>query len=129
MTGLRYFRNIFFALAAFLWLPAAAHCQLETVPGLKFLHCAADGQNAKGTCDDCGCCAVEKSQYHSEQNHFTLSTPALLPALHPSLMLVENSLPTEVSVGVLTAAPPQLLQARHFISRTSLPVRAPSIAS
>jgi hypothetical protein len=45
------------------------------------------------------------------------------------LMLVENSLPVEVSVGVLTAAPPQLLKTWHFVSRTALPARAPSLAS
>lgn len=129
MTGVRHFRNIIFALAAFMWLPASAHCHLETIPGLEFLRCADDGQNAKGTCDGSGCCAVEKSQYQSEQNYFTFSTPDFLPALHPSLIQVENSLPAEVSVGILTAAPPQLVKTWHFVSRTALPARAPSLAS
>ena len=132
MSGVRYFRNIFFALAAFLWLPVSAHCQLESVPGLEFLRCAVDIQSARGSSTDCGdsgCCAVEKSQYKAEQLRLTLPPPDLLPVSFVPVVCVENSLPAEVSVGVLTAAPPQLRKTWQFASRTALPVRAPSIAS
>src|SRR5581483_4630813 len=97
----------------------SAHCQLETVTGLEFLRCAVDAQSASGTSKDCGdsgCCAAEKSQYKSEQLRLTLPTPELLPMTFTPLLPVANSLPDEVSVGVLTAAPPQLLKTWQFAS-------------
>lgn len=129
---MRRFRNIVFALAAFLWLPASAHCELEALSGFEFLHCAVETQSSDGAnkgCNDCGCCAVEKSQYRS--NHIFQNTPApgLLPVLLAPWLESFQPLSAEVCLGILTAAPPGLLPSRHFLSRTALPVRAPSLAS
>jgi hypothetical protein len=132
MNGVRSFRNILFALAAFLWLPAAAHCQLESIPGLEFLSCQAGtsySKNPDSHCGDTGCCSVEESQYKTEQLRVTLPSPDLLPMAFAPLLTPANSLPDEVSQGILTAAPPQLLKTWHFTSRTALPARAPSLAS
>lgn len=126
---MRYFRNIVFALAAFIWLPVSAHCQLESVPGFEFLRCATTSQNSQGHCNDGGCCSVEKSQYKSEQQRATLASPIFLPAVLTPILDATHSLPAEVSVGILTAAPPELPTTWHFLSRTALPARAPSIAS
>jgi len=130
--GVRLFRNIWFALAAFLWLPASAHCQLESLPGLEFFQCVVDEQPAcdpSKDCGECGCFAVEKAQYHSAQIRLTLPAPDLQPALFAPRLNLANILPKEDSLGILTAAPPQLLQTWQFVSRTALPVRAPSFAS
>jgi len=112
-----------------MWLPASAHCHLETIPGLEFLRCASDSQNSQGHCKDTGCCSAEKSQYKSEQQGVSLLSPDFLPVALTPIAGAVNSLPAEVSVGILTAAPPPLFQSRHFISRTALPARAPSLAS
>lgn len=128
----RRFRNIFFALAAFLWLPASAHCELETLPGFEFMHCAVDKQSpvdGNAGCNDCGCCAVEKSQYRASHIYLNAPVPGLLPILFATRLASFQPMPAEVCVGVLTAAPPELLPSRHFLSRTALPVRAPSLAS
>ena len=127
---MRRFRNIVFVLAAFLWLPVSAHCLLESIPGLEFLDCtiaAADTQQPTQDCSDC--CAVEKSQYRAEQVQLSIPTPELLPLFCAPVSAAAAALPVEVSAGILTAAPPQLLQTWQFASRTALPVRAPSIAS
>ena len=116
-------------LAAVLWLPMTLHCQLESIPGLEFLACASDGQNSKGDCDEGGCCAVEKSQYKSEQARLTIPSPGLLPVAFAPVLDVANTLPAEVSLGIFTSAPPELHKTWHFVSRMALPVRAPSIAS
>jgi hypothetical protein len=129
MNGVRYFRNIIFALAAFLWLPASAHCQLESIPGLEFLRCVSDTQNSQGHCNDSGCCSAEKSQFKTEQHRVSLPSPDFIPVPLTPVVNAANSLAEEVSVGVLTAAPPQLLKTWHFASRTALPARAPSITS
>jgi hypothetical protein len=126
----RHFRNSLFALVAFLWLPASAHCQLESITGLEFLRCAVEGSNAHSPAKNCcDACVVEKSQYRAE--HFTLDapTPDSLFIFSKPLVMALTSLPAEVSVGILTAAPPLFLQTWQFASRTALPARAPSIAS
>ena len=120
---------MFSLLSLVIWLPATVHCELESVPGLKFLRCAADGQNPNGDCKDDGCCAVEKSQYKSEQVPLTVQSPDLLPVSLLPILDVANTLPAEVSLGILTAAPPELHQTWHFVSRMALPVRAPSFTS
>lgn len=128
--GVRHFRNIFFALAAFMWLPVSAHCQLEFVPGFEFLRCNVTPVESHSPSKDCGsCCSVEKSQYRADQVRLNVPAPELLPSLPVTVLPEVNSLPVEVSLGILTAAPPELPQSWHFLSRTALPVRAPSIAS
>ncbi|HEU5122548.1 MAG TPA: hypothetical protein VFW05_00635 [Verrucomicrobiae bacterium] len=128
---MRRFWNIVLVAVALLWLPAAAHCQLETIPGLQFLACASDSSpsgNEASHCDDTNCCSVERSQYRSEV--FDIALITLAPSFS-NLLLADalKSLPVPIAGGVLTAAPPELLQPRHFISRAALPVRAPSLVS
>lgn len=108
------------------------HCQLEAVPGFEFIACVTE--------DDChnepssdhgdeGCCLVEKSEYKINQTRLAISASDLV-LLGSTLELdFHNAPPTEVSSGVLTAAPPELSQTWQFISRTALPVRAPSVIS
>ena len=130
-NGVRCYRNLFFALAAFLWLPASAHCQLEALTGLEFLACETDSRchdDSKSSSDNAGCCSVEKSQYpQAAQLRATLPSPHLFPVLFAWLRLpAPNALPAEFSGAILTTAPPELLPSRHFLFRTALPVRAPS---
>jgi hypothetical protein len=125
---------LFFALAAFLWLPVSAHCQLEALIGLEFLACETDSSchgDPKSSSDTADCCSVEKSQYQqAAQLRVNLPSPHLLPVMFMALILpAANALPPEVCTGILTAAPPELLPGRHFLFRTALPVRAPSLAS
>lgn len=121
---------MFFALAAFLWLPASAHCQLETIPGLEFLQCSIESFGNQTAGDDCSqCCAVEKSQYRPESAGFIAPTPEPIAVMPETTPVIITALPIEVSLGILTAAPPEILSSRHFLSRTALPVRAPSVRS
>lgn len=127
---MRNLGNILFALAALLWLPVSAHCQLESATGLEFFHCAdktSDSQNPARDCRDC--CALEKSQYRSQQIRLTIPAPDLSPLSATPSLPAASTLPVAVRPGSLTAAPPQLLQTRQFLFRTALPARAPSLAS
>jgi hypothetical protein len=123
-------RNIVFALAAFLWLPASAHCQLESLPGLEFLRCSVETAGAHSQANDCSnCCAVEKSQYRAEHFRLTVPAPELFPASSALAVPPVTSLAAESSVGILTAAPPEFLPRRHILFRTALLPRPPSLAS
>jgi hypothetical protein len=104
------------------------------MPGFEFLRCGttADAEASHEHEDPCGegdCCTVESAKYHSprQQEIAPLVWLAVLPA-NP-LDVLEHSLPPEVSLGVLTAAPPELQSSWQFSLRMALPVRAPSFAS
>ena len=109
-----------------LWLPATFHCQLESIPGLEFVRCSSDTSN-QSDCKDDGCCAVEKSQYKSEQHRQTI--PDFLPISSAPLLNQANTLPVGAGLGILTAAPPELVKTWQFAFRTASPPRAPSFAS
>jgi len=132
INTVRVLRNTLLLLLAAAWLPLTAHCRLEALPGLEFLQCADEqacqhesAPNSGGTC-----CSFESSEYF---------LPAHQPAVHPVLVLalppfespmeLVRGLPASASLGVLTAAPPDLPSAWQFVFRTALPPRAPSFAS
>jgi hypothetical protein len=112
-----------------LWPLAMKHCKLESMPGFAFLQCAVATAGPHDSATDCEhCCSVEKSQYRADHVPLKIPPPELVMdcsvALSPS-----TALPAEACVGILTAAPPSLFYSRHFVSRTALPVRAPSFVS
>jgi len=122
-------------LAAFAWLPMTSHCRLESVPGFEFLACLTESSchgepiPQQSAPEDSGCCSVEKSHYKTEQLRVTLPPLELQPVDSASAINLASTLPAEVSIGVLTAAPPGITKSWQFSSRTALPARAPSLAS
>ncbi len=129
MNRLQFFRNIFFALAAFIWLPASAHCELENIPGLEFLHCGGASQSANSPCQDCDDCSVENAQYKSDSQPLTLCAPNWLPLETAPLQDLKPGQPVLADLKIFTVGRPEFFNARHFVSRTALPARAPSLAS
>lgn len=128
--NVRRFRNIWFVLAAFLWLPALAHCQLESLTGFELLQCHEETSAAHSSSQDCtDCCAVENSAFHAGLSRLSVTPPDLLPIFLTFLLPTEPVQLTPVTPLVLTSAPPDLPTRWHFLSRTALPVRAPSLVS
>jgi len=129
-TSVRWFRNIWFALAALLWLPAFAHCQLESLTGLEFLQCAEAAPASPAPAQDCNdCCAVEKSHFRAEHHRLSVPLPDLLPVFFTVSLTPDAARRPQGDLTDLTAAPPGLPQSWQFVSRTALPVRAPSFVS
>ena len=129
---MRLIKKILYVLAAFAWLLMTSHCKLEVLPGLEFLACVSESDchgNESPDGDNAGCCAVEKSDYKTEQFRVTSPSPNFLLVATTPLLDVANTLPAEVSIGVLTAAPPELPASWRFSFRTALPARAPSFVS
>jgi hypothetical protein len=126
----RQFKNTLFLLAAILWLPMSAHCQLERIPALKFLACGSDADSAgkDSDCSDMGCCPVEKSQYRANQNRVAIPSLDLLPLI-VEFTDVATELPAKVSAATFGAIPPELPKCWQFVFRTASPPRAPSFAS
>lgn len=115
-----------------LWAIASHHCSLEQASGLEFLRCAPEAHESNDGSDPCreaGSCSIEDAQYHLPRQLGL--APIVGPAsFHPEgPYVVEQLLPKEVRLGILTAAPPDLLASWRFFTRTALPVRAPSVPS
>jgi hypothetical protein len=123
------------SLLALTWVLLTSHCRIEAMPGFELLRCATDihepaeSENGGDPCKDTGCCLFESAQYHAPRQHEI--APVVVFAVVPAEIFraVTQSLPREVSLGLLTDAPPDLPTSWQFRSRTALPPRAPSLAS
>ena len=116
-------------LAAILWLPMTSHCELESIPGLEFLACAAEtGANHErdSHCDD-SCCSAERAPFKSETRQILL--PPALVFVNATVLPIAEERADESQVDLQTAAPLELIQSRHFVYRAASPPRAPSFAS
>lgn len=135
LLSVRTIKIAMVSLVALTWVLLTSHCKIEVMPGFEFLRCATDihapaeSESGGDPCKDSGCCSFESAQYQAprQQEAAPVIVFAVIPA--DSLGVVERSLPKEVSLGILTAAPPELPTSWQFLSRTALPVRAPSLAS
>ena len=132
LLSVRTIKTVTVSLLAFTWVMLASHCRIEAMPGFEFLRCAPDVHTSNeggDPCKDSGCCSVEFAQYHAPRQHEI--APVIVFAIVPAdnFGVVEQSLPKEVSLGILTAAPPELPTSWQFSHRKALPVRAPSLAS
>ncbi len=127
-SGVRHFRNLFFALAAFLWLPAAAHCQLEALSGLEFFQCSAGGSAPCGPLTDCDCSAAEKFQLLPGHLRLTSPAPLLTPLGGQPQLKAASPRPNEIG-GETGTPPPPRLKTWQFYLRSALPIRAPALAS
>lgn len=123
------------SLHALTWVLLTSHCRIEAMPGFEFLRCATDihapakSESGGAPCKDTGCCSIESAQYHAPRQHDI--APVVILAVVPAEIFraVTQSLPRVVSLGILTAAPPELSTSWQFLSRTALLPRAPSLAS
>jgi hypothetical protein len=119
-------------LLALAWVPLMSHCKLETVPGLQFLRCAFEDQapaKAPGHCDGASCCAVESGKYQAPSHQQIVPVFALAPLPFDVIADCDRALPPAVSLGLLTAAPPEFSSTWQFTFRTAPPSRAPSLVS
>jgi hypothetical protein len=111
-----------------LWLAATQHCRLENLPGLGFLKCTTDTATSS-ECEGDGCCAVESAAYKPSDDQQVAAPPAPLLVV----LVVQEPRPDaplgQACLETPTRLPPELPQCWQFISRTALPVRAPSLAS
>lgn len=127
--AVRRFRNLWFALAALLWLPAYAHCQLAALTGYELLQCAEAFPAAADPGEDCADChAIEQAKFRTSNSRLLL-----LPDEAGAECVTQVQAPAAMALlpapWVVTAAPPDLAQRWQFLARTALPVRAPAPVS
>ncbi len=116
-------------MMAFLWLAQAAHCQAEAIPAFKFLACAAGGNAESEPHSCCGgtCKTIESRQSKTEEKkRLAAPQPEFLPWLTKALtalLLSDLEIDSRISFADV---PPEFPKCWQFLSRTALPVRAPS---
>ena len=109
-----------------VWVPITSHCQLESIPGLGFLHCSSDtAENSH--CEGDECSSVESGAYKIQNNNANVPLPFF------TIALFDFTLPelttSEDTCAVITSAPLEFQVGWQFSSRVALPPRAPSFAS
>lgn len=118
-------------LMAFLWMAQAAHCQAGNIPGLDFLGCTSNNaENEPHSCCGGTCKTIESRQTKAdEKKRLAAPQPEPLPWLTKSLIALLLS-DADKDRGVsFVDVPAEYPKCWQFLSRTALPVRAPSIAS
>lgn len=116
-------------MMALLWLTHAVHCQAGPIRGLEFLACfsRANAESQGRSCCGGNCKAIESRQTKTEEKkRFAVPQPESLPWLIRALtarLLSEPDNDIRISIADV---PPEFSKCWQFLSRTALPVRAPS---
>jgi hypothetical protein len=122
-------KAIFSLLCLAVWLPATQHCQLERLPGLAFLHCAADTPG-NSDCRGDSCDTVERGMYKTPDNASMAVVPVLAVMLVYTTPAVKSSLPKFPGCGSVMAAPSRKrAESWQSYSALALPIRGPSLTS
>lgn len=108
------------------------HCKVEGVPALKFLACETQSSNSQipdspNHCSDKGCCAFEGAIYKAECSKLTVPPTVLVSSV--LLALFQEEPKVESPLLISRESPLEFRQSWQFVSRTALPIRAPSVLS
>jgi hypothetical protein len=119
---------------ALAWVPITSHCQLEVIPSFSALlgccdHDDADAPHQDNDCEQDGCATVESGDYRTQDQRLLVVVPDLPVMASHAFDVDLSAIPDEISLGILTAAPPEQERTWQFTFRAALPVRAPSLAS
>jgi hypothetical protein len=125
-----WFRNAIAIVLLALWVPATAHCQMQSVLEWELLSCCTHEEAPSSTAphqDDCSsdvCAAVESGLYKLRDE------PCLLP-VPPQVVELVPTAPVEDTLNVLrlsagTPAPPEVSPSWIFTLRAAPAPRAPS---
>lgn len=117
-------------MMAFLWLAQASHCHAGNIPGMEFLGCNANAENEAHSCCGGTCKSIESRQTKTEEKK-RVAAPQPEPQSWQmkaliALLLSDSDKDCRSSFADVPAEYPKCWQ---FLSRTALPVRAPSFAS
>lgn len=115
-------------LMAFLWLAQASHCHAGSIPGLDFLGCTSNNaENEAHSCCGGTCKTIETRQTKTDEKKRVASPQPEIPRwLTSSLIAFLLSEPETDRGNAFADVPPEFPKCWQFLSRTALPVRAPS---
>jgi hypothetical protein len=122
-------KSVLVMLLTVFWTVAGAHCALEVLPGMEFLHCqsaAEPGHAGEPHCDDNACMTIESGLFLAQFE------PAIVPLVVYSQMVVDSAatepLPARDWPQAFRVAEPRTApRPWQFFMRTARPPRAPSM--
>src|SRR2546425_8686761 len=82
-------RSVMAVVFAVLWAPLTAHCKLECLPGLEFLHCPSDTPSSSDCTGD-GCQVAESGLYKLEDSQSAISFAIVFLLLTDALPATEQ---------------------------------------
>ena len=131
LRGVKWQKTTVVLAVLALWLAAANHCRLESLPGFQFLACAEQGEapHQDSDCDTDACALVESGLYKAENNRITVDAPAGLVLLFLPPPLEQTSNLEAINHLRFNSVPPELQRVWQFSWRTASPPRAPSLRS
>lgn len=118
-------------LLAVMWMPLAAHCQLESLTGLAVLRCAAaEAGETPGDshCESGFCCSWESGDYRLPELQPPVGA-SILAEMPQVLVVAEEELSLSGGGGIRSVATPEPPRPWQFSLRTALPPRAPSFVA
>jgi hypothetical protein len=121
-------RSLFAALLLMGWLFATNTCLLAASGWVKMEHCCEDeGSGPVET--NCAQCVTLQSGLHLESAlHAELPPPVQLVCWELQALLAGLNVPRVSLLSVAeSVGPPGSIKLWHFVARTALPVRAPSL--
>lgn len=114
-----------------IWLPATMWCALERAGVPFFEKCCVEGScdgSSKEPFTGKDCCLLAAGAYQVPSSAPLLVTPQFVLSFLQQVF-VEPSVDSPGFYGLSESSPLELSVAWQFVSRTALPVRAPSLAS
>jgi hypothetical protein len=113
-----------------LWLPATLHCDFEAVGLDTVFHCESDHHSPteKPITDD-SCDVVENGwiKLSNPQSHVAAPLLSVCFLCCSAPALEELLAPPEIALSDVVVAPLHIGRTWHFVTRASLPARAPSL--
>jgi hypothetical protein len=126
-----WLKKIIVLLLLAVWMPATMCCALERAGVPFFQQCCEDDcseSSPKQPCTDKTCCLLESGNYQTANPAPLVVTPESVFLLL-ALTFIEPPQPHPGSAELSDSSLPELSVGWQFLSRTALPVRAPSLAS
>jgi hypothetical protein len=110
-----------------MWLPATQHCELEKLPGLSFLHCAADvdGKDCQGD----ACDVVERGFYKAPETVKVVAGFVAVVLPLPPRLADEAAFRISTFSSSVEAMSVPIAAAWRWYSAIAVPIRGPSRAS
>ena len=122
---MRLTKNVLLVTFALFWAVVSAHCKLESIPGLDFLKCDS-AETPSSHCAGDSCDGVEDGQFFQVQK---APGASFVSVALPFNMLLPFEPANHLTNSPIPKVLPELPVSWQFISRTALPVRAPSFVS
>ena len=118
-------------IMAFLWLAQMAHCDSNRALEQTFRACCDNTEREAHSCCSGSCKSIESREDNTEEKKRVAFVPQPNVLNQPDATLIASILSQNENqrADAVVDTEPRYPKIWHFVTRTALPVRAPSVAS